>query len=32
MLARGDSALADKLQQYREQQTATARAMTLPEL
>ena len=30
MLARGDSALADKLHQYREQQTAAARAMILP--
>jgi 5-(carboxyamino)imidazole ribonucleotide mutase len=30
MLARGDSALADKLHEYREQQTAAARAMILP--
>jgi 5-(carboxyamino)imidazole ribonucleotide mutase len=32
MLARGDGALAEKLHQYRQQQTATARAMILPEL
>ena len=30
MLARGDSALADKLHEYREQQTGAARAMILP--
>jgi 5-(carboxyamino)imidazole ribonucleotide mutase len=30
MLARSDAALAEKLHQFREQQTAAARAMTLP--
>jgi 5-(carboxyamino)imidazole ribonucleotide mutase len=31
MLARDHAALAEKLRQFREQQTAVARAMTLPE-